>query len=116
MPFGASRVVRACDPLARSTMEWAGTAWCTTKAGWGGGPRGGCSDAEGAPAWRRRVGHHCQFESLCERCGFFDTGPEFIPILAASATIAAEHGDADRSDPFNSLLSDISDEQSSSFS
>ena len=23
----------------------------------------------------------CNFETICERCGFFDTGPQFIPIL-----------------------------------
>ncbi len=28
----------------------------------------------------------CNFETICERCGFFDTGPQFIPILRPNAT------------------------------
>ncbi|MCA1706816.1 MAG: integrase, partial [Actinobacteria bacterium] len=65
----------------------------------------------------RPVALDCQFESICERCGFFDTGPEFIPILRRQREHAAEHGDADRSNLFDGLLSDISDDgRSSSFS
>ncbi len=52
----------------------------------------------------------CQFESICERCGFFETGPEFIPILRRQRDHAAEQNDPDRANLFDGLLSDITDE------
>lgn len=64
----------------------------------------------------RPVALDCQFESICERCGFFDTGPEFIPILRRQRDHAAAHGQPDRADLFEGVLSDIArDEPGGSF-
>jgi hypothetical protein len=57
----------------------------------------------------RPVALDCQFESICERCGFFDTGPEFIPILRRQRDHAVDHGQSDRAELFRSLLSDVED-------
>lgn len=65
----------------------------------------------------RPVALDCQFESICERCGFFETGPEFIPILRRQRDDAADRCDLGRANVFDGLLSDISDDApSSSFS
>jgi integrase len=65
----------------------------------------------------RPVALDCQFESICERCGFFESGPEFISILRRQRDDAGDRGDAARADLFDGLLSDITDEgPSSSFS
>ncbi len=65
----------------------------------------------------RPVALDCQFESICERCGFFETGPEFIPILRRQREHAGDHGDLERANLFDGLLSNITDEgPSSSFS
>ena len=65
----------------------------------------------------RPVALDCQFESICERCGFFDTRPEFIPILRRQRDHATDQGNAERSKLFAGLLADISDEgQGTSFS
>ena len=65
----------------------------------------------------RPVALDCQFESICERCGFFETGPEFIPILRRQRDHAADNGDAGRANLFEVILSDVVDEgESSSFS
>ncbi len=65
----------------------------------------------------RPVALDCQFESICERCGFFDTGPEFIPILRRQRDHATDQGNAERSKLFAGLLADISDDgQRTSFS
>ncbi len=65
----------------------------------------------------RPVALDCQFESICERCGFFDTGPQFIPILRRQRDDADDRGDAARANLFDGLLSDITDDgPSSSFS
>ncbi len=55
----------------------------------------------------RPVALDCQFESICERCGFFETGPEFIPILRRQHDHAAERGQVDRAELFQRLLSDV---------
>ena len=55
----------------------------------------------------RPVALDCQFESICERCGFFDTGPEFIPILRRQRDHATDHGQSDRAELFRGLLSDV---------
>jgi len=65
----------------------------------------------------RPVALDCQFESICERCGFYETGPEFIPILRRQRDDAADRCDLGRANVFAGLLSDISDDgPSSSFS
>jgi integrase len=57
----------------------------------------------------RPIALDCQFESICERCGFFDTGPEFIPILRRQRDHATDHGQTDRAELFESLISDVED-------
>jgi hypothetical protein len=57
----------------------------------------------------RPVSIDCQFESICERCGFFDTGPEFVPILRRQRDHAADHGQSDRAELFQGLLSNVED-------
>jgi integrase len=62
----------------------------------------------------RPVALDCQFESICERCGFFETGPEFIPILRRQRDDANDRGGAARANLFDGLLSDITDDGPSS--
>jgi integrase len=57
----------------------------------------------------RPVTLDCQFETICERCGFYDTGPQFVEILRRQHHDAIEHADHDRASVFNSLLDDIDD-------
>ena len=74
---------------------------------------GGCSATATAPARSRST----VSSSICERCGFFKTGPEFIPILRRQREDAADRCDSGRATVFDGLLSDISDDgPSSSFS
>ena len=49
----------------------------------------------------------CTFESICERCGFFETGPQFVPILRKQRDYAAENDQVDRAQLFTSLLDGI---------
>jgi hypothetical protein len=51
----------------------------------------------------------CQFETICERCGFYDTGPPFIDILRRKHHDATDHADHDRANVFSSLLDSIDD-------
>ncbi len=51
----------------------------------------------------------CRFETICERCGFFDTGPEFIAILRRQRDHATDHDDHDRAQIFTGLLDGIDD-------
>jgi integrase/recombinase XerD len=54
-------------------------------------------------------GLDCNFESICERCGFFDTGPEFIPILRRQRDHAGERGQHDRAALFDDIITAIPD-------
>jgi integrase len=65
----------------------------------------------------RPVALDCKFESICERCGFFETGPEFIPILRRQRDHAADHDHIERAELFDGLLSGMIDgESGASFS
>ena len=55
----------------------------------------------------RPVALDCSFESACERCNFFETGPQFIPILRRQRDHATEHGQEDRIVLFKSIIKDI---------
>jgi integrase len=57
----------------------------------------------------RPVGLDCNFESICERCGFFDTGPEFIPILRRQRDHADERAQHDRAVLFDGIITAIAD-------
>jgi hypothetical protein len=65
----------------------------------------------------RPVALDCQFESICERCGFFETGPEFIPILRRQRDDAQDRRDSHRAELFEGLLANLRQDSSpSSFS
>jgi integrase len=49
----------------------------------------------------------CNFETICERCGFFDTGPQFIPILRRQRDHALDRDQHDRARLFDRLLDGI---------
>jgi integrase len=55
----------------------------------------------------------CRFQTICEGCGFYDTGPEFIPILRRQRDNAAAHTDIVRADLYTGLLDVIDDTQPS---
>jgi hypothetical protein len=55
----------------------------------------------------RPVALDCSFESACERCNFFETGPQFVPILRRQRDHATEHGQEDRIVLFDRLIKDI---------
>ena len=55
----------------------------------------------------RPVALDCSFESACERCNFFETGPQFIPILKRQRDHAIEQDQAPRVELFEGLIKDI---------
>jgi integrase len=58
----------------------------------------------------RPVELDCRFHTICEGCGFFETEPEFIPILRRQRDDAADHLDIARADLYDNLVRVI-DEQ-----
>ena len=46
-------------------------------------------------------------ESICERCGFFETGVEFVPVLIRQRDHATDHVQADRARLFTGLLDNL---------
>ena len=57
----------------------------------------------------------CVFESVCEQCGFFETGPQFVTILTRQRKHADQRGQSDRSQLFNDLIEGVADAQSVCF-
>lgn len=55
----------------------------------------------------RPVGLDCTFESVCERCGFFETGPQFLTILRRQRDDAVGHGQGDRVELLDGFLKKI---------
>ena len=53
----------------------------------------------------------CAFESVCERCGFFETGPQFVTILKRQRKHVDERGQSDRSQLFDGLIEGVADAQ-----
>ena len=53
----------------------------------------------------------CAFESVCERCGFFETGPQFLTILKRQRKHADERGQSDRRQLFEGLIEGVADAQ-----
>ena len=53
----------------------------------------------------------CAFESVCERCGFFETGPQFLTILKRQRKHADERGQSERSDLFEGLIEGVAEAQ-----
>lgn len=57
----------------------------------------------------RPVALDCNFETICERCGFYETGPQFVTILRRQRDHAADHHQVDRAQLFTELLDGIDD-------
>jgi integrase len=55
----------------------------------------------------RPTGLDCNFESICERCGFFETGPQFLTILRRQREDAVVHGQEDRVQLLEGFIDDI---------
>jgi integrase len=55
----------------------------------------------------RPVGLDCTFESICERCGFFETGPQFLTILRRQRDDADRHGQGDRVQLLEGFIEEI---------
>jgi hypothetical protein len=53
----------------------------------------------------------CAFESVCERCGFFETGPTFVTILRRQRNHAEERGQSDRTELFDGLIEGVAEAQ-----
>ena len=53
----------------------------------------------------------CAFESVCERCGFFETGPTFVTILRRQRNHAEQRGQSDRTEIFNGLIEGVAEAQ-----
>ena len=44
---------------------------------------------------------------MCEQCGFFETGPQFVTIIKRQQKHATQRGQNERAQLFNTLLGDI---------
>jgi len=53
----------------------------------------------------------CAFESMCERCGFFETGPKFVTILRRQRDHAEDRGQNDRIELFDGLIDGVAEAQ-----
>jgi site-specific recombinase XerD len=53
----------------------------------------------------------CAFESVCERCGFFESGPKFVTILRRQRNHAEERGQNERTELFNGLIEGVAEAQ-----
>jgi integrase len=52
----------------------------------------------------------CSYQTICEGCGFFETGPEFAPILARQHDDALDKADFERARIFKELIEGLSEE------
>jgi site-specific recombinase XerD len=55
----------------------------------------------------RPVELDCRMESACETCAYFQTGPEFVPVLLRQRDHANDHDQPDRAALFDTLLERI---------
>jgi hypothetical protein len=46
----------------------------------------------------------CSYQTMCEGCGFFETGPEFLTILRRQKESATDQADFERAHVFNELI------------
>jgi integrase len=49
----------------------------------------------------------CVYETMCERCGFFETGPQFVTILTSQREDALDQHQQGRADVYRELLHGI---------
>jgi site-specific recombinase XerD len=52
----------------------------------------------------RPVELDCRMETICETCAYFDTGPEFVPVLLRQRDHAHAHQQPDRAALYDSLI------------
>jgi hypothetical protein len=52
----------------------------------------------------------CRMESACETCAYFQTGPEFVPVLLRQRDHARDHHQPDRAALFDGLLERVTGE------
>ena len=52
----------------------------------------------------RPVDLECRMETICETCAYFDTGPEFVPVLLRQRDHARDHQQPDRAALYDSLI------------
>jgi hypothetical protein len=53
----------------------------------------------------------CRFQTVCEGCGFFETGREFVTILRRQRDDAADNADLARTQLYDDLVRVIDNEQ-----
>jgi hypothetical protein len=51
----------------------------------------------------------CSYESACERCGFFETGPEFLTILRRQRDHSAARAQDDRTELFDEIVRSVTE-------
>src|SRR5918993_2747631 len=52
----------------------------------------------------RPVELDCRMETICETCAYFETGPEFVPILLRQRAHARTHHQTDRAQLYDTLI------------
>lgn len=57
----------------------------------------------------RPVELDCRMETICETCAYFDTGPEFVPVLLRQRDHAHTHHQTDRAHLYNTLITRAQD-------
>ena len=62
----------------------------------------------------RPVELDCRFHTICEGCGFFETGPQFVTILRRQRDDATAHNDHERTNLYDDLIRVIDDTEASS--
>ena len=81
-------------------------------------PSGRARAATPAAVHRRLLGNghctrplelDCRFQTICEGCGFYDTGPEFVTILRRQRDDATAHHDITRTKLYDELINVIDD-------
>ena len=81
---------------------------------------GAAGDREEARRHRRLLGNgnctrpielDCRFQTICEGCGFFETGPEFVSILKRQRDDAIDHMDIARTKLYNDLVRVIDEQE-----
>jgi hypothetical protein len=53
----------------------------------------------------------CRFQTICEGCGFFETGSEFVSILRRQRDDAADHVDVARVQLYDELVRVIDEQE-----
>jgi len=53
----------------------------------------------------------CRFQTICEGCGFFETGPQFVTILRRQRDDAADHVDVARAQLYDELVRVIDEQE-----